>query len=147
MIHRQVRSFLYNVNLTELSKHFKEYAQPGESGKYYQYVSKNFYGAVIRSQISLASLDRELVVVSVRLKGRSSEKQTVTGIKIDFMELNDTRLESYNLDPDDLETVDIRLTTNIPGNIILNPDPSAAGAYFYKRSDGFSMINFVVLKD
>lgn len=146
MIQNESPTFLYTVNTNELGKHFKEL--PGESrSPYKQYVSKSFYGAVIRSKISLVSLDQEKVVVSIRLKGRQSARQSVTGVKIDLMKMDDPRIEKYGIEPGQLEEITIQVDSNIPGNIVLNSGESMASAYFYKSQDGSSLINFVAVKD
>lgn len=139
MYNKKHPTFRYQINTTFIGRHFKEH---NRNGKYITYVSKNFYGAVIRSKIPLLRLEKERVAISVRLKGRGDRKQSVTGIKVDVIPQSDDRIDNYGLVWDDLPIVDITIN-NIPGNIMLNPQPSLLTAFFYKRKDGSTVINFI----
>jgi len=132
-------TFRYQVNADFIADHFREH---NRNGKYITYVSKYFYGAVIRSEIPLVRLDNSTVAISVRLKGHGGRKQNVTGIKIDIMPYDDERLKKYNIAPSELPAVDMQIV-NIPGNILLNAEPTLLTAFFYKRKDGSTVINFV----
>ncbi len=133
-------TFLYTIDANKIGNHFKEHST---SGKYNSYVSKYFYGAVIRSRRPLYSLDGKQVVMNVRPKGRGGNGQTVTGIKIDLIELGDERIEKYGIEIKDLPAVEMQITSNIKQNIILNPTPALLNAFFYKDKDGSSIINIV----
>jgi hypothetical protein len=143
MIKNAAPTFLYRVNVNELSRHFKEISTPSDESPYYQYGSKRFFGAIIRSQISLVRLDNELVTISVRLKGRNGQGQTVTGVKIDLITDDDPRIERYGLRPEKMPVVRIRVQANIKNNIILAPDPILAGVFIYRTREGASLIQFV----
>lgn len=136
-------TFTTTVNLHYLQKFFKENAEPSKDSPYYQYVSKNFYGAVIRSQKTLENLDLTQIVVNIRLKGRGNSQQTVTGVKIDFMQMDDPRLQEYGINPSELQAAEMRVIANIPGNTVLNPVHTLTTMFFYTRKDGTSIINFV----
>lgn len=130
-------SFQYTVNANYISKHFKEFSR---SGKYYSYVSKDFYGAVIRSKKPLFAIDADNVVMAIRYKGHGRD---VTGIKIDLIEFGDDRIEEYDLTPGRLPRVTMEVESNIPNNLIINPEPTLLTCFFYKNKEGSSIINII----
>lgn len=139
MYNQQYPTFLYTINANKIGEHFIEHST---RGKYNSYVSKNFYGAVIRCRKSLVRLDLQEVVMTVRVKGRSDRRQSVTGVKIDLIEKCDPRIDKYGLDIKELTPVEMQID-NIPGNIMINAQPALLNTFFYKRKDGSTVINFV----
>lgn len=140
MYNKQNPTFKYIVNTYRIAQDFKEH---NRKGTYITYVSKSFYGAILRSKQPIVRLDGDPVAISVRLKGRGGKGQTVTGVKIDLIPKSDSRIEKYGIDWDALPEVDIKVNSNAAGNIFLNKQPALLSAFFYKDREGSSVINFV----
>lgn len=79
----------------------------------------------------------------VRLKGRSDSQQMVTGIKIDLIEPDDSRIDKYGINLENLQEARMEVTANVASNIYLNPEPVLASAFFFKKRT--SVINFVAV--
>lgn len=138
---KEYPTFLFTVNVNEIGQHFREH---DVTGKYFNYVSKYFYGAVIRSKKSLHVIDGQTVVMSVRYRQRPGE--AATGIKIDLIETNDRRISEYGISPATLPKVRMEVTAGVKQNIILNPEPTLLTAFFYENDNGSSFINFIPQK-
>lgn len=137
-----IPTYITTVNVHQLGQHFKEISEPDHRNDYYQYASKYFYGAVIRSKISLLTADQRKMVVSVRLKGRSGQGQTVTGVKIDFIAPEDPRIEKYGIRINELQEVMIDIQSGIKNTFLIQPKPAEADVFFYDNEDGSAVISF-----
>lgn len=129
--------FLHQVNVYGLSHDFID---RGMGDKYYEYHSKGFFGAVIRSEKPLQRINKEEVVVVVHARHSNG---SFHGVNIDFIPKDSTRIDRYDIDPETLPLVDMQLMTN-PGNIVINDQASLASLFFHDHQDKESVIiNFV----
>lgn len=129
--------FLHEVSVYGLSHDFID---RGKGDKYYEYHSKGFFGAVIRSEEPLQRMDGQEVVVVVHTRYSNG---SFHGINIDFIAKYSNRIDKYNIETDELPRVDMELRTN-PGNIVINDTASLASLFFHDHEDKKSVIiNFV----
>lgn len=106
----KIHNFLYKVNSTFISKHFRYHHDP--NSPYFRYISKKFGGVTIRTVRDLIALEQEAVVMSVRYSGRNftdNKLSYINGIKIDLIELDDSRIEEFGIEIDNLELVTMNI--------------------------------------
>jgi hypothetical protein len=129
--------FLYTVNVHGLSQDFID---KGKGDKYYEYESKGFYGAVIRSEEPLQRLQGERVVLIVHPRYSDGSFQ---GTNIDIVPRGSRKIHEYDIDITELMHVQMEVKKN-PGNIVINGKPTLTSLFFHDHYDKeTTIINFV----
>lgn len=133
------KAFLYNVNVMGLGS---EFIDRGIGDKYYEYESKNFFGAVIRSHEPLMRIDGEDQVMVIHTRYTDGK---FCGVNIDIIPPDHSRVDKYDIKPKRIPLVDLQIRNN-PGNIVINDTESLTSLFFHDHQNRKTTIINVVKK-